>query len=100
MSIDVNIFKEIPEKYVTLFIDRLGRLSACNQPADELKTRGGLWWFDNIDGLSITVLEDGHDTNNWELSPIPRPCGVKGSNVRMKVKPIFIKKVPDCGLFL
>ena len=71
-----------------------GDLAACNQKKSDMKTKGNAWHFKEIDGLDIAVLEDGYSAKNFKNSIVSRPCGVKGSNLRMVNEPILSKKRP------
>lgn len=97
-KIDVNIFKEIPDKYITLCIDSLGRLAACNQELSSMKHKGDYWVFRGIDGLDLAIIGTGYDSRGWRKSAIARPLGVKGANFRTRNKPIFIPTTPKGGL--
>ena len=97
-KIDVNIFKEIPDKYITLCIDSLGRLVACNQELSNMKHRGDEWVFSGVTGLDLAILGDGYDNSGWRKSAIARPLGVKGASLRTRNKPIFIPTTPKGGL--
>lgn len=97
-KIDVNIFKEIPDKYITLFIDSLGRLVACNQKLSSMKYKDDEWVFSGVNGLALAVLKKGCDSRGWRKSAIARPLGVKGANLRTRNKPIFIPTTPKGGL--
>lgn len=98
-KIDVNIFKEIPDKYITLFIDNLGRLVACNQKLSSMRHKDGYWIFSGIDGLDLAIIRKGCDSIGWRKSAIARPLGVKGANFRTRNKPIFIPTTPKGGLY-
>lgn len=97
-NITANIFKEIPDKYITVFIDSLGRLMACNQELSSMRHKGDEWVFRGIDGLCLAKLGTGYDSRGWRKSAIARPCGVKGANLRTRDKPIFIPNTPKGSL--
>lgn len=98
-NITANIFKEIPDKYITLFIDSLGRLVACNQELSSMKHKGDYWVFRDVDGLDLAIIGEGYDSRGWRKSAIARPCGVKGARLRTRNKPIFIPTTPKGGLY-
>ena len=97
-NITANIFKEIPDKYITLFVDSLGRLVACNQELSSMKHEGDNWVFRGITGLDLAILDNGYDSSGWRESAIARPCGVKGANLRTRNKPVFLPTTPKGGL--
>lgn len=99
-NITANIFKEIPDKYITLFIDSLGRLVACNQELSSMKHKGDYWVFSGVDGLDLAIIGKGYDSRDWRKSAIARPFGVKGARFRTRNKPIFVPTTPKGGLFL
>lgn len=97
-KIDVNIFKEIPDEYITVFIDSLGRLMACNQELSSMRHKGDEWVFSGINGLYLAKLGTGYDSRGWRKSAIARPLGVKGASLRTRNKPIFVTTTPKGGL--
>ena len=98
-NITANIFKEIPDKYITLFVDSLGRLVACNQELSSMKHEGDYWVFRGVDGLDLAIIGKGYDSIGWRKSAIARPCGVKGARFRTRNKPIFVPTTPKGGLY-
>ena len=97
-NITANMFKEIPDKYITLFIDSLGRLVACNQELSRMRHKDDEWVFSGISGLDLVILETGYDSRGWRKSAIARPFGVKGASLRTRNKPIFVPTTPKGGL--
>src|SRR5699024_287398 len=97
-NITANMFKEIPDKYITLFIDSLGRLVACNQELSSMKHKCDNWVFGGVTGLDLAILGDGYDSSDWRNSAIARPFGVKGASLRTRSQPIFIPTTPKGGL--